>query len=293
MNKYPALFVLQIYKTVEKQVRNFIRDPFFHFFITALFIYTIQSTLVEDNEQKAEIKISKSEIKELKIKWQKEYDEEPSPSELKSLILKLSLDKMLFHEALSMGLHKEDREIFNKLVKKVKLLFANSKLQNIPDEKILQEYYEKHKDDYQKDAKISFSQVFVSIDQPNPIQKANQLYELLKENDTAPNKIDGVGDNFKPHHFQEADKDKIIKLFGKSFYKQINFLKPKQWHKPIISSKGVHIVYIAKLSNGEILPFKAVKDLVTSDYIEDMKTRHYKNKIKSIKNNYKIVHEQL
>jgi len=272
-------------------VRDFIKDPFFHFFITASLIYALQSIPKNDEDKMLQIKIRKSEIAALKTDWKKDYENEPTKEELKCLIHDLSVNKMLFNEALAMGLHKEDKEIFNKLVKKAKFLFSNIKTENEPTKMALLRYYEDHKNDYRKDANISFTHVFISIDRKNPIQKANRIFRLLENNRIDPYKTDAFTDRFEPRHIKNKDKEQIIKLFSKSFYKQIMSLKAKRWNKPIISSKGIHIVYIESFSGIKTLPYDVVKDIVKSDYAEDMRIESLKSKIETLKKRYKIVYE--
>ncbi len=260
--------------------KNFIKDPFFHFIFVALLIYVVHSMLAPEQEIKEQISISKKEVETLKIKWKEEWNRSATGAELKSLITKKQQDEMLFDEAIAMGLHKEDQMIYERLISKTKHLISN--INQKPDEKQLQIYYENHIDNYRKNGRFSFSHLFISINHDNPIQKADEMLVLLRETGVNTKDIDKYGDSFDSNHIKNATQSEIIKTFGESFYKQLIQLKKSRWSKPIISSLGVHVVFIREHTHGEIVPYDEIKDIVKSDFIEDVKNERYKTKLKSI-----------
>ncbi len=267
---------------------KFIKDPLFHFFFAAFIFYAIFSIFERNKQSNAEIIVLESEIEHLRSFWIQKYDKEPTISEFEALVKKLTLDKKIFKEALLRNLHLNDEEIFRLLVKKAKSDFKKIDFKMRIDKKTLKEYYKKHLKDYKKDANISFSHIFISIKNKNPINKADAIYKLLTECDIKPKDTDGFGDDFKPKNIENLDKKTVIKLFGKSFYKQIRAFKTDEWNKPIFSSKGIHIVYITNFQGGKTAPYKEVKELVKNDYIKDLKKRSYENILKTIDDKYDV-----
>jgi len=266
--------------------KNFLKDPFFHFIFVALFIYIIHNVLQPKQEIKEQVSISKKEIESLKIKWKEEWNRPATDAELKSLIVKKYQDEMLFEEAIAMGLHKEDQMIYERLINKTKYLISNINLTQKPDEKQLQTYYKKHLDNYRKDGKFSFSHLFISIDNDKPIEKANKMHILLKETMVDAKDIDKYGDTFDSNHINNVTKSELIKTFGESFYKQLRELKKHRWSEPIISTLGVHLVFIREHTDGEVKSYDEIKDIVESDFIEDAKKERYENRLKSILKRY-------
>ncbi len=264
--------------------KNFIKDPFFHFIFVALLIYVVHSMLASEQETKEKISISKKEIETLKIKWKEEWKRPATRAELKSLIIKKQQDEMLFEEAIAMGLHKEDQMIYERLISKTKYLISN--INQKPDEKQLQIYYENHIDNYRKNGRFSFSHLFISINHENPIQKADEMHILLKETMIDEKDIDKYGDTFDSNHINNVTQSEIIQTFGEGFYKQLSGLKKYRWSEPIISTLGVHLVFISEHTDGEIESYDEIKDIVESDFIEDAKKERYEKRLKSILERY-------
>lgn len=263
-------------------LKNFIKDPFFHFMFVALLIYVIHSMFTPKQEKKEQFLISKQEVEAEKIKWKKEWNRSVTEAELKSLITKRHQDEILFEEAISMGLHRDDAFIYQRLISKTKHLISNINLNQKPDEKQLQTYYKSHIDNYRKNGQFSFSHLFISMEHNNPIQKADEMLILLQETRVDGEDIDKYGDLFESSHIKNATQHEIVKTFGESFYKQLSQLQKFRWSEPMISSLGVHLVFIDAHTHGEIQPYETIKDIVVRDFIEDAKKTQYENKLKSI-----------
>ncbi len=249
--------------------------------------------VVFDTKQtdKKNIFLSSQEVEQLKVTWKREWEREPTDAEFNTVLVKKFQDKMLFEEALVLGLHREDKTIYAKLINRTKQLFRNTKASFNPDEKILRAYYNDHHDNYQKNGIFSFSHLFISIDHNNPIQKANEMLMLLQEVGIQAKNINEFGDHIPSNHIKNATYQQIIETFGKSFYKQLSSFKKGEWEGPIISNLGVHVVKIEHHIDGDILPYEEIKDIVLSDYIEETKIRAYQEKIVQMSDKYNLVKE--
>lgn len=267
---------------VEEMIQKFIKEPFFHFIALGALIYLVFTLVHPSQKEEKNFSLSPKVIEALQIKWKKAYKREATPKELESLILKKKQDAKLFEEALAMGLPKKDLDIYKKLIEEVKFQLANSGLNQMPDEKELEVYYTKHLENYSKNGNFSFSHIFISTEHDNPIQDADALLVLLRETDVRGEDIKSFGDDFSPRDFENASADDIEKIFGKSFYKQLNHLKMGRWSEPIISIKGIHLVFINGREHAEILPYSEVKGIVKSDYIEDAKQAQYRKRLQSL-----------
>ncbi len=265
-------------------LKNFFKDPLFHFMLVAFFIYILHLVWQPNQKIQKESLISDKELKTVQMKWTKEWNRPPTTAELKSLIAQKKQNEMLFNEAITMGLHKQDKMIYERLIHKIKHLFSNVNVNLNPSKKQLKLYYKNHIDDYRQDGQFSFSQLFISINHDNPIQKADEMLTLLEDTGVNPEDIDHYGDAYNAHHIKNATQSEIIKMYGESFYKQLRVLKKFKWSKPLISNSGVHIIMITQHTHGTIKPFTEVQDIVKGDFIDATKNEHYKSRLKSILN---------
>ncbi len=271
--------------------KNFIKDPFFHFLLVASFIYLIQVVFDAEQREKKNIFLSPQEIEQLRVTWKRDWKREPTDAEFNAVLAKRFQDKMLFEEALVLGLHREDKKIYSKLIDRTKQLFKNPQASFKPDETILRAYYSKHRNNYQKNGIFTFSHLFISIDHSNPIQKANEMLVLMQEADVQARDVHKYGDQTPSNHIKNATYQQIIQTFGKSFYTQLSSFKKGEWEGPVISNLGVHIVNIESHTDGNILKYEEIKDIVLSDYIKDTKMRYYQDKIVQMSDKYNLVKE--
>jgi hypothetical protein len=74
----------------------------------------------------------------------KEKGETPTPKELHALIETEIKEQLLYHEAIGMGLDKEDRVIQHRLAEKMKYLFEDISILEEPNDEVLQSYFKKN-----------------------------------------------------------------------------------------------------------------------------------------------------
>lgn len=261
---------------------KFLKDPFFHFMFVGIILYMLQLFWQPKQEIKEAYTPSTQEVDMVKITWQEAWNRPISSEELKSVLRKKEQDERLFEEAIAMGLHKEDTFIYERLVSKTKHLLSDIHYDKKSEEKELKHYYESHHDNYRKDGLFSFSHLFISIHHDKPIQKAKEMLILLQETGVKVKDIDKYGDSFDLPHLENASQDEIVKLFGESFYKQLNQVQKSRWSEPIISTLGVHLVFISAYKEGNLIAFESIKDVVESDFIEEKKQKRYAKRLKSM-----------
>ena len=63
-------------------------------------------------------------------------------------------------------------------------------------------------------------------------------------------------------HFVSVDQVGITRQMGGGFAESVIKLEPGQWHGPVVSGYGVHLVYVFVVKKGVLPPFNAVKDKV-------------------------------
>lgn len=264
------------------------KEPFFHFIVIAALLYLIQTRFDTTPDPSGSDTISK---KAVQVAWEEEWGRAPTQAELASRLKSRMLDEMLFREALSMGLPKEDPLIYDRLVASARRLLQDDADTPTIDEQSLRAYYASHLDDYRQGGRFSFSHLFISIDHKDPIKKAKAMLALLQNSGVRPEDIDAYGDSFTPRHLIDADQKKITALFGQGLYKQLTHLKRGRWSRHILSTQGIHLIYLTGHSDGTITPFEAVRTMVRDDMIEDARERAYERKLKALAQRHPISQE--
>ncbi len=273
-------------------VQRIIQEPLVHFLAIALVIYGFQSFLRSEATEKKSLTLSAEETAQVKAIWHEKLEREPRQAELHAALSQRLLDNMLFEEALRLGLHREERVIYEMLVTRVKQLLQTPPLSRNIEDALLYAYYQAHQDNYIRQGNTSFSHVFVSIEHRDPFTLANALLKLLQEGNVSGSALGQFGDDLASHDVIEASPKQIEMQFGKSFLTQISQFEKGVWRGPVISNSGIHLVKVYARHGGTVLPYETIKDKVLGDYINDQKRRYYDEKLKELNMRYRIVKER-
>ncbi|CAA6813265.1 MAG: Unknown protein [uncultured Sulfurovum sp.] len=113
--------------TKDTLVSKFLREPLFHFLLIGAGLFFLFSQLNSDSESidKPQITINKSTLLLLTDKFTEENGKAPTEKELKKLLEEKIEEQVLYHEALTMGLDKNDVVIQHRLAQKMKYLFED------------------------------------------------------------------------------------------------------------------------------------------------------------------------
>ncbi len=265
-------------------LQKIIREPFVHFLLLGGLLYYMY------------VRYSKPEQETLAVTKQKEEylikTEEQnlgrslSSSERKQLIDQYVDDEILLREAYKQGLDQGDPYIRKRLTDKMK--FSLYDQVNSPDDDILRNYYENHKDHYAAGVRISFEQIFYDKLQYDTIRDKDKILDAL--NGSAEPENSG-GEFPGEDKFENLSRMELIRLFGTSFATAIQKFPAGVWYGPVSSKQGVHYVRITDKQITEYLPLEVIKPAVLNDYIQEQQRSDLRHKIDSLKSGYKITIE--
>ena len=132
------------------------------FFIVGLLIYFIDVALNSDASDK-DIYISDQELTSLITAWKSQVGRNPTDEEIVKIINNLVEEEILYREALSLGLDREDRIIKRRLAQKITFLKQETLPEN-PNQETLEQFYNEHKERYFTKPSYSFTHLFFAQD---------------------------------------------------------------------------------------------------------------------------------
>jgi hypothetical protein len=99
-----------------------------------------------------------------------------------------------------------------------------------------------------------------------------------------------AGDRFMlQSYFQQASELEVRRQLGSGFAEAVMQLEPRQWHGPVLSGYGVHLVYIYELQRAPAPVFKDVEQSVLEDWQKEQQERFNAEFYESLKSRYDIV----
>jgi peptidyl-prolyl cis-trans isomerase C len=91
----------------------------------------------------------------------------------------------------------------------------------------------------------------------------------------------------------QKTKLEISKLFGQGFSQSVFELSPGEWHGPVLSGYGVHLVYVHDHAESPAPEFAAVEDRVKQDWLDDKRRELQEKFVSDVLASYEVVFEDL
>ena len=274
-----------------------LREPLVHFMFIGAAIYLLYGVFAEpvpEADDKA-IVVTAGEIEWMQTAWQKRWNRPPTAEEFDGLIQQYIKETVLYREALTMGLNKHDTVIRRRLAQKLEFLAKDLVTLIPPTDEELQTYFDAHQDRYQEPVLYTFTQVFIDPDKrgDTTLDVAEIIKATLVTKGDAIDDAGALGDDFMlQNYYPEKDRVEIQKQFGSGFTASLVELSPGQWHGPVLSGYGVHLVYISSINEPPAPVFAEVRERVVQDWTMEKGEELNEQFYASLRDQYTVVIEE-
>ena len=274
-----------------------LREPLVHFMFIGAFIYLLYGVFAESVPEADDktIVVTAGEVEWMQSTWQKRWNRPPTAKEFDGLIQQYIREMVLYREALTMGLNKHDMVVRRRLAQKLEFLAKDLVALIPPTEEELQIYFDEHQGRYQEPMLYTFTQVFIDPDKRGDatLDDAEKIKATLIEKGDAIDDPGALGDRFMlQNYYPGKDQIEIQKQFGSGFTESLIALSAGEWHGPVLSGYGVHLVYISNVDEPPPPVFADVRERVvqewTSDKSEELNEKFYAN----LREQYTVVIEE-
>ena len=248
-----------------------LREPLLHFIVIGALIYCLYGVFVEDVQEVDDktIVVSAGEIEWMLGSWQKRWNRPPTEKELTGLIDQYIKETVLYREALTMGLNQHDQVIRRRLAQKLEYLAKDLVALTPPTEEELQAYFETNQQRYTQPMRYTFAQVFIDPDKrgDETLVDAKKIKAALIALGDDIESAGELGDSFMlQSYYPEKDQMEIQKNFGSGFAESLIELSPGQWHGPVLSGFGTHLVYVDHVTKPPAPLFADMREMVEADW---------------------------
>ena len=273
-----------------------LREPLLHFILIGATIYGaynlfgVQTEEVQMDDRR--IVIDKAKVDSFKALWKARWYREPTEQELNGLISRHIRESLYYQEAVTMGLDKDDPVTRRRMAQKLEFLTKDIAALKQPAEGELRDFFKQHSDKYKNPDLISFSHIFFNPDKRGDatLKDANALLVGLKEAGAPNPSTADKGDRFMlPNNFTAQTQVEVSKSFGAGFADRVMKLQPGQWHGPVLSGYGTHLVYISSLETASPPVFENVEAQVLQDWQRKQQEIVEQQFYEQLKSRYDIV----
>ena len=274
-----------------------LHEPLMHFLVIGAAIYLLYGMFAEPvmDETDKTIVVSAGEIEWMQSSWQKRWNRPPTQKELNGLIQQYIRETVLYREALTMGLNQHDQVIRRRLAQKLEFLARDLVALTPPTGEELQAYFAENRDRYQEPVRYTFTQVFIDPDKGGDatLADAEAIKATLIATGDALEDPGALGDDFMlPNYYPDKDPLEIRKYFGNGFAESLVELSPGQWHGPVLSGYGVHLVFVSTISEPPAPVFEELRERVVQDWKTEQGEELNEKFYASLRERYSVVIEE-
>ncbi|MDA0348980.1 MAG: peptidylprolyl isomerase [Verrucomicrobia bacterium] len=283
-----------------------LKEPLLHFLVIGLILFGILNSIEKDKAKLAanHIEVSKEALTRYlefraKIIQPEAFAEKLdrlSKDELQALIDNFVREEVLFREARTLGLDKDDFGARQRLIQQLEFInqgIVSSIIQL--SENDLRTFLEFNQARYIEPTRITFTHVFFNTQQEGSEKAFEKAQELLsKLNATPPvpfEKAPAFGDRFLFHqNYVGKDSAEIKSHFGAEMQMQLFDLNPNEteWRGPFNSNYGSHLVLLTKKDEDSLPAFEDLKTRLEEDAFQYRMEEELRKIEKTVVDNYSI-----
>ena len=275
---------------------KFLQEPLVQFFVIGMCIYAAYGLYGTPDEGFADntIVVDASRINAFKTAWQQRWNRPPTEQELNGLINQFIREDILYREAIAMGLDKDDPITRRRMAQKLEFLSKDIASLKQPVDGELESFFEENRELYKTPDLITFTHIFIDPDKRGDatLDDAALLLSELQAAGPPDSSVPGLGDRFMlQNYYPQKTELEIRKLFGSGFTTSIMQLEVEQWHGPVLSGYGTHLVYVNALEIAPLPKFEDVQANVMENWQAVQQEEFNEAYFESLKSRYQIVIE--
>lgn len=273
-----------------------LREPLVHFMFIGAFIYLLYGMFAKPVSEESDktIVVTTGEVEWMRTAWEKRWNRAPTKTEFDGLIQQYIKETVLYREALTMGLNKHDQVIRRRLAQKLEFLAKDLVALTPPADIELSAYFEMHQAKYQPPTRYTFTQVFINPDKrgDDALRDAEAIKAKLVTQGTNIDKAAELSDRLMlQNHYPENTQLDIKRQFGNEFAESLIKLSTGQWHGPVRSGLGLHLVYISRIDLPPPATLAMVRERVERDWAADRSEILNKKFYADLREQYSVVIE--
>ena len=274
------------------------KEPLFQFLIIGGVIYGAYALFAAPEEDYREnvILVDSNRINGMISEWEARWNRPPTRQEIDGLIQAYIKEDVLYRQAVAMGLNEDDPITRRRMAQKLEFLTSDLARLQEPTEGELEQFFEENKDAYRDPDRISFTQLYFDPDARGDatLVDAERVLKQVREAGEPSEDMAKLSDRFMlQNYFGEASELDVRRQMGSGFAEAVMQLEPGQWHGPVLSGFGVHLVYVYSLEKAPPAEFETVQARVLEDWQFKKREEFNAEFLQSLKERYEIIVEEL
>lgn len=261
-----------------------LREPLVHFLLLGTVIFAVDSFVSRGAGDARVIRIDKPLRAELAAKFEKSAKRVPTPGELDQMVEGWVRREVLYREGLAMGLDRSDSFIRERVISLVQALTINKAGFDTPPDDVLRAYYEQNKPAFERPRVYDFEHFVIGETESGGDVQAAQILQALATGTEARD----IGHRLLSLRGRTAAQ--VGAIFGNAFPARLDGLPVGRW-EVVRSSRGWHVLRVARIEPGGLPPFETVRGQVLDAWRQNEKMTQAASRYRSMRADYTVVDE--
>ena len=274
--------------TPPDRIRRWLRDPLVVFVLLGIGVFALDGWLAGSETARPAIEITPDEVERLRARWIAQWGEEPTDSDLQTLIDEAVDEEILYREALRLGLDRDDAIVRRRLAQKLTFILEDTGDTGPPSETEIEEYYARHAEGYRRPGRTTFDHVFLSGDsRADPAGDAAALLGQVRAGEGGGWRR--LGDPFMlARSYADRSDQEIAGLFGRGFAEAVAGLPVGGWSGPVQSTYGRHLVRVNGRTAARAPALAEARDRVVADLREERRRERSLAAYQALRDDYEV-----
>ena len=271
-----------------------LREPLVHFLLLGVALFIVAQYWGPGREATAsskQIQLSLDDLNQLALLFRSQWRREPTPEEFQRLVEARVQEEVLYREALSMGLDKDDTIVKRRMAQKMQFLAEDVAAAREPGPGELQAWYDKNRERFAQPNRVSFRHLYFSPDRrgERAREDASSALRKLAGQPEDSKLAGGLADPFMfQDYYRDRTPDYLGKEFGPQFAEAVVGLAPGSWRGPIESGYGWHLVYVDTVIPGRVPALTEVESDVKVAWLGEQKTVAWQKAYQEMRAKYTV-----
>lgn len=250
-------------------MKKILREPLLHFLLIGTAIFAAYGLVSKrSSDEPGKIVISAGQVAAIAEGFTRTWRRPPTQEEIDGLIRDRVQEEVYFRESMALGLDKDDTIIRRRLRQKMEFVTDDVAALAEPTDDELNAYLKAHADTFRVQQRFTFRQVYLNPERhgENLARDTEQLLAQLQHaGDDAD--VSELGDSFLlEHKFQSLPASEAVKQFGERFAAKLGELPLREWHGPVESGYGLHLVLVSERTEGRVHVLAEARDAVRREW---------------------------
>jgi peptidyl-prolyl cis-trans isomerase C len=235
------------------------------------------------------IEFSADDLERLELFWTSRWRRQPTPAEVRALLEEEVREEILYREALTLGLDRDDMVVKRYLAQKLGMVIAELATVRDPDRTDIVAWFVHHSDRFKLPPHASFRHRYFSIDERHDRARSD-AETALAELRCSTAEAERCGDSFPfQDYFGHRTPEEVAQVFGNGFAETLFQLPPATWLGPIESAFGWHLVWIDSLDPGRVPALDEVEAAARAEWLSEQRTEAKRAFYESVRGRYAVV----